>query len=265
MGKSLRVYLRLLACYARVNLTGALEYRASFFMQAIGMALSNSTFIFFWWIVFSALQGRIGGYSFDDMMFVWAVNASAFGLAHVVFGNCTQISGIIQSGELDVFLLQPKNVLLSLLCSHTSLSAWGDLAYGVILMAITQSGAMAWLVFVLATLIGALLIAAIGVSAHTLTFFWGDASTLAGMIPEFTLNFSLYPPGIFPKVIKVLMYTVIPAGLVVHLPLTLLRQFRWELLLALLAGSLLYCALACLFFYKGLKRYASGNLIGARM
>ena len=258
-------HLRLLGKYFRVNLTGALEYRASFFMQAFGMALSNSAFIFFWWIAFSMLQGRIGGYTFEDMMFVWACNASAFGLSHIVFGNANRLSRLILTGELDTFLLQPKNVLLSALCARTSLASWGDLAYGVILMVLTQRGASAWVMFVLATMIGSLLITAIAVSAHSMTFFWGDASAFGGMAQEFTLNFSLYPPGIFPGVVRALMYTVMPAGLVAHLPLTLARAFRWELMGALLAGSFVYCGLACLLFYRGLRRYASGNLLITRL
>lgn len=262
---SLRSHARLFVRYVRLNLLGALEYRASFLMQAFSMALSNSAFIFFWWIAFSALQGRIGGYTFEDMMFVWSVTSSAFGLSHVLFGNAGRLSQLILTGELDTYLLQPKNVLLNMLCAHTSLAAWGDFAYGFVLMALTQRGLQVWAVFVLATAVGAVLITAIALSAHSLTFFIGNASVIGGMVQEFMLNFCLYPIGIFPLLVRVLMYTALPAALIVHLPLMLAHSFRFELLLVLLGGGAVYCGLACWIFYRGLRRYESGNLIVTRL
>jgi ABC-2 type transport system permease protein len=57
-------HLKIILRYFQVNLASAVEYRASFLMQAFGMALSNATFVFFWWVAFSQVGGRIGGYDF---------------------------------------------------------------------------------------------------------------------------------------------------------------------------------------------------------
>ena len=122
--------------YFRVNLIAALEYRASFVSQAFGMALSNGAFVFFWWIAFAQIGGTIGGYGFRDVMFVWAVASSAIGLSFVFFANVNQLTRLIVTGELDTFLLQPCNLLVNFACARTSLSSWGDLAYGFVLMAL---------------------------------------------------------------------------------------------------------------------------------
>ena len=58
----MRKHLRIFACYFRLNLASALEYRASFFTQAFGMALSNSSFIFFWWVAFGQIGSSIADY-----------------------------------------------------------------------------------------------------------------------------------------------------------------------------------------------------------
>ena len=155
--------------YFRVNLIAALEYRASFVSQAFGMALSNGAFVFFWWIAFAQIGGTIGGYGFRDVMFVWAVASSAIGLSFVFFANVNQLTRLIVTGELDTFLLQPCNLLVNFACARTSLSSWGDLAYGFVLMALTQGAdGRAWGFFLLGVLIGAVLMAAIGLTAHTL-------------------------------------------------------------------------------------------------
>jgi ABC-2 type transport system permease protein len=243
-----------------------MEYRSSFFLQAFGMAISNGTFVFFWWIAFTQIGGHIGGYDFKDVMFIWALTSSAFGASNILFANMTRITSIIVSGELDTFLLQPKDALISLLCSRTALSAWGDLIYGFVLMALTQgSNGMAWLMFLIGIVIGGLLMTAVSVTAHTFAFYFGDASLFGGMALEFIINFCIYPEGIYRGVVRVLMLSVIPASFIVHMPLKLARSFDPVTLIILLAFSALYCFMSYKFFYHGLKKYESGNLIITRM
>lgn len=102
-----------------------MEYRGSFLLQAFGMALSNGSFVFFWWIAFQQIKGTIGGYDFRDVMFIWAAASSAYGASHILFANMNAITRLIATGELDTFLVQPKDTLINLLCARTSLSAWG--------------------------------------------------------------------------------------------------------------------------------------------
>lgn len=257
---------QLILLYFKVNLASAMEYRGSFLLQAFGMAISNATFVFFWWIAFAQVGGHIGGYSFNDVMFIWALCSSAFGFAHIFFGNLNYITRIIVSGELDTFLLQPKDILISLLCAKTSLSAWGDLAYGFVLLSLTWGADLAaWGIFLAGILIGGLLMTAIAVIAHTFTFFLGDASLVGGMALEFIINFCIYPEGIYRGFVRALMYTAIPAAFIVHIPLRLAIKFDLVWVLILLGASVLYCSTAYFFFCHGLKKYESGNLIITRM
>jgi ABC-2 type transport system permease protein len=252
--------------YLQVNLTSAMEYRSSFFMQAFGMALSNATFVFFWWVAFSQIGGQIGGYDFQDVMFIWALSSSAFGLSNVLYANVSQLTRLIVTGELDTFLLQPCNLLMNVCCAKTSLSAYGDLLYGIVLLALTQGGnATAWMIFALAVPVGALLITAVGLTAHSLTFFFGDASFAGSMSVEFIINFCIYPEGIYQKFVRGLMYSVIPAAFIVHVPLRLARSFSPIWLFIWLSASAAYCGFAVWFFYRGLRKYESGNMIVTRL
>jgi len=264
--KRFTTILRLIGLYFKVNLASAMEYRSSFLLQAFGMVLSNGTFVFFWWIAFQQIGGRIGGYDFRDVMFIWAVTSSAFGASNILFANMNAITRLIITGELDTFLLQPQNVLINLLCAKTTLSAWGDLAYGFILMALTHgTDWMAWGMFLIGIVIGGMLMTAISVSAHTFTFYFGDASLIGGMALEFVINFCIYPEGIYRGFVRAMMMTVIPASFIVHVPLKLARNFDIRWMALLFAVSALYCFLSYRFFYHGLKRYESGNLIITRM
>ena len=262
----MKKHLKIFTCYFRLNLASALEYRASFFSQAFGMALSNSSFIFFWWIAFRQIGGSIAGYTFEDVLFIWAVTSSAYGVAHVLFSNASRLTGLIVTGELDTFLLQPCNILLNILCARTSLDAYGDLIYGFVIMFIFHAGnPAAWLWFFTGIVIGGLLFTAISLTAHTLSFYWGDTSVIEQMATEFAINFSIYPDKIFAPAIRALMFSVLPTGLAVHIPLRLMVGASPWLALASLGGAAVYCAASGCFFYRGLRRYESGNVIVTRL
>jgi len=261
----MKKHLKVFACYFRLNLASTLEYRASFFTQAFGMALSNSAFIFFWWIAFGQIGGSIAGYGFEDVIFIWAVTSSAFGLANVLFTNASRLTSLVVTGELDTFMLQPCNILVNILCAKTSLSAYGDLIYGFVLMSIFHlTNLTAWLWFLSGILIGCLVFTAIAVTAHTLSFYIGDATIIGNMALEFAINFSIYPDKIFAPAVRALMYSVIPMGFAVHLPLRLIEGFSPLLTLVALGGAIIYSVLSCGFFYRGLRRYESGNVIVTR-
>jgi ABC-2 type transport system permease protein len=264
--KQIRKHLSIMLCYFRLNLAGAMEYRASFLTQAFGMALSNSSFIFFWYIAFSQLGGSIAGYSFKDILFIWAVSSSAFGLGFILFANAGYLTQLIVTGELDTFLLQPCSVLCNVICARTNLSAWGDLLYGLVLMIMVYgANGAAWIAFIAGVLIGALVMTAIILCAHSLSFFWGNASMAGQLATEFMLSFSVYPEKIYAPAIRALMYSIIPIGFAVHVPLRLFHSFSPGLAAIALAASLAYCALAGAFFYRGLRRYESGNVIVTRL
>jgi ABC-2 type transport system permease protein len=266
MFREVKRSLRLIGRYFLVNLSSAIEYRSSFLIQTFGMALNNATFIFFWWVAFDKVGGLIGGYDFSDVMFIWALASSSYGLSMVVFGNVRDLNRLIVTGELDTFLLQPRPALINAAAARMQVSAWGDFLYGIALLVLTQpQTAGLWLQFALYIVTGALLIAAIQATAGTLAFYLGNASMLQQLALELTVNFTIYPESIFNLAVRVIIHTILPAAFIVHIPLALVRDFDARLFLILLAVTSAYCAFALWFFGRGLRRYESGNLIVTRM
>lgn len=76
------------------------------------------------------------------------------------------------------------------------------------------------------------------------------------------ISFSTYPMDIFNGAVRLLLFTIIPAGFVSFIPLQLLRQFAWPLMGALTGFTLVFGALGVGMFQWGLRRYESGNLLG---
>ena len=260
--KILKIFIR----YFKLNLASQIEYRVSFIVQVFGMILNNASFIFFWWVAFEITENDIAGYTMRDVMFIWAIASSAFGLVFILFYNVNRISQLIITGELDTYLLQPIPVLVNILGAGTQVSAWGDFIYGwVILFIFWGLNINAILIFILATIIGAFVFTGVLIMVHTITFYIGNAQMIVSSAFEFMVSFSIYPEGIFKGAIRLVIYSLLPAAFVTHIPLRLVNDFSIMTLIMWIVCSFLYFTVACWFFYKGLKKYESGNLIITRM
>lgn len=258
-------YLKLLWIFLKFNLSAAMEYRVSFIVQVVGMMLNNASFIFFWWIIFEKIP-NIAGYTMKDVMFLWALSSSTFGLAFVLFGNINRVTNIIVNGELDTYLLQPRDVYFTMLSTHSKTSAWGDFFYGIILFVIIYGFSPEKLIlFGLFTILGSLVFGTTLVIFHSLTFYIGNASGIANAVFEFMITFTLYPEGIYKGAVKWIIYTILPAGFIVFLPYNIMQAFNWGSFGILVIFDILYIILGYLIFNRGLKNYESGNLITTKM
>jgi ABC-2 type transport system permease protein len=257
--------LRLIGYYFKFNISSVMEYRVSFLLQSFGMILNNSAFIFFWWILFNNVSS-IGGYGFKDEMLLWAISSTSYGICFVVFGNVNQITRMILNGELDTYLLQPKDPLVNIACSKTIVSAWGDTLYGVILFFILRGfDFKGFLLFLLFCITGALMFACVLVTFHSLSFYAGNVEALSQLATEFLITFGIYPEGIFNNAVKYILYTVIPVGFMVYFPARVINGFSPLLLLGVCGAALVWIIIAYSLFYHGLKKYESGNLIISRL
>jgi ABC-2 type transport system permease protein len=257
--------LRLFGHYVRFNLRAGMEYRASFVTQVLGMVLNNASFIIFWLILYSHL-GNIRGYGFNDVMFLWALSAVGFGFAGVFLGNAGSLSRSIYTADLDVYLLQPKGVLSNFLFSRMSVSAWGDILYGLVLFAVTQPVAPDRVaLFLLFSVLLTAVLTALRVLYHSLTFFLGNAEEFATMASDLVLNFALYPGSVFQGPVSLILHSLIPAALVAYIPVELFKLFDLQRLLLLIAADAIVVAAAWGVFRLGLRVYESGSRMGARM
>lgn len=262
--KKIPSFLRFLGAVYTVNFRSALEYRTNFFLQLFGMMLNNASFALFWLALLDR-TGPLGGYGFREVMFLWSLGPASFGLAHIFCGNIARLSTLIQNGDLDVYLLQPRNPHLHVLISRSDTSAWGDLLYGLLVMAFLAPDPQGWALFLILCLSGGVIFTASYSLVHSLTFWWGGASGLFRAFQEFILSFSLYPETIFPGPMKWVLYSLVPAGFLAFLPLEAFRTQNLSLVPLIVAAAAGYAALSAWVFRAGLRRYESGNLVGSRL
>lgn len=262
--RQLRIEVVFVAAYVRANLRAALEYRFAFWASVLSMILNDLMWIVFWSIFFTRFPA-VRGYDLRDVLTIWAVAAFGFGLALGVFGNCWRYATLVADGRLDFYLVLPRPALLHVLVSHMQVSAWGDALFGLALyVAIVRPGPAELLAFLGVGLVVGVLITAFSTLTSALAFWLGQAQGLADQLNQALIMFGTYPTTLFTGLVRVLLFTAIPAGFIAYVPVRFLREWEPWQLGALLGGTLLYGVLAVVVFQRGLRQYESGNLLAMR-
>jgi ABC-2 type transport system permease protein len=261
MIRSLVNYLRLAATYVHFNLKAQLEYRGAFFSQVASMFVNDGAWVAFWILFFERFP-VLHGWNLTDVIALWAIVTAGYGLAFGIMGNAVQLAACIVQGEIDAWLLQPRAVLPHMLLGRSSPTAWGDALFGyVVYVGFVRPDLPHVVTFLVLSVAVAVAFVGFGILSGSLSFFIGNASALADQWRSTLISFSTYPPTLFRGAVKIVLYTVIPAGFASYLPVEALR--RMSLLYALLSvgGALALLGAGTAAFYLGLRRYESGNLV----
>ena len=255
---------KVLLLSVKYNIMREMTNHVTFLMNVLFMVLNNGTFIIQWLLLFQ-LKSDIGGYAFGDVIILWGLAAGTFGISHIFFDRAYELSELITNGKLDSFLVQPKNVLISVISSGTSSSAIGDLLYGYLVICIFRFSIVNLLLFTVLSVLGAIVLTAFSVIAGSISFWIVRGDILASNLNNAILHFSTYPDGIFKGIVRLILYTVIPVGFVNYLPLKVILHFDFITFLIVLGASVFIVFLAFVIFYRGLRRYSSSNLMIARI
>lgn len=238
--------------------------KTTFISNIIFMILNNSSMIVQWIVLFS-IKDNFGGYTLKHVILLIGISSSLYGFAHFFFEKSFKLSETINSGKLDAYIVQPKNILLSTITSDIQVSALGDLSFGLIAYFIYGFTIQSFILYCLFTITGGIILVCISVILHSLSFWFSNADAGADTFNGMMINISTYPDSIFKGIVKWLLFTIIPVGIANYIPVKVIVSFNPYLLLINVGVCLLFILLAFTIFYRGLKKYSSTNLMAARV
>ncbi len=248
----------------KYNIMRQMTNKVTFITNIVFMILNNASFIVQWFILFS-LKDEIGGYTMKEVILLWGMAASTFGVSHIVFDKAFELSDLIINGKLDTFLVQPKNVFLSVISSETEISAIGDLIYGYICLFLYGITIKRLILFTFFTITGAIILTSFASIVGSLSFWIVKGDLIADALTSVMVNFATYPGSIFKGGVKILLYTIIPVGIASYLPVDTILNFHLGSFIGIVIFSIVILVLAFYVFHKGLKRYSSSNLMSSRI
>lgn len=242
----------------KCNISAAVNDRKSFIIQTLFMFLNNFVWLGFWVILFyNSEGGNINGVTLNDIIGLWSVPTISYGICFFAFGGVENLSYMIANKELDNALTKPKHSLISAVTSSSNLSAMGDILYGLVLgLFAAEFNPLKYLLLLLISIVGAAGFLGISIIVNSFAFWFGDISKTVKMYTHnLLLTLTIYPKEMFTGVIKILMYTVIPAMYVAHIPVVLVTNFSFSLLLFELLVVTLILITSVKVYEKGLEKY----------
>lgn len=249
--QALSIYL----LQARAAIRISFADRANFWLQLGGMALNNG-FILVLWVLFFAGFRSIGGWRLPDVALLIGILAFTVGIAGVFAGGYRDMAAAILRGDIDQLLTQPRAVLPRLLARESIASAWGDVMTGVALLIMFADLHLSDLPMLILVLCGSLAVfLATGVLFASLAFWLRGARSFARDVVDFVILLSSYPGSIYSGPMKFVVYTFVPAGFVVLLPVAALRDRGPTDVMTIVAAAAVYAGLAIAAFMLGLRRY----------
>lgn len=247
------------------NIKAALALRGSFLMRCVMMFFNNLIIFINWWIVLQKVDS-IGGWKLAEMALLWGISASSFGLSVFLFGGTTELSRIINEGHLDNYLLQPREPLLQIISSRCLIGGLGDFISGIVLLFLSGYLSMKLLPAILLSIFLATIgLTATGVIFHCSAFWMKSAKEVSDSLWNYFISFSTYPGSIYRGVVRVALYSLIPAGFFAIMPVEIISKANYQGLFLLTVVTAVYVFLAFGLFRLGLRRYESGSAIRVRI
>ncbi|MCA9940438.1 MAG: ABC-2 family transporter protein [Anaerolineales bacterium] len=249
-----------------VNLASAMEYRVSFITQILGMFLNNGIYFIFWLLFFDKF-GTVRGYNIREIYLLFGMVALGHGLGAMFAGNIgSALAQTIAQGRLDYYLPLPRSLLTHVIFSRMTISAIGDVTFGLFAYLFTgRFHPVEMVLFLVSAVLAAGIFVSYGILAGSLAFFMGNAQQISMQATNAIITFALYPNTLFSGATRLLLYTLIPAAFVGAVPVTIVTERNGLLLLGLAAGVVFFGALATGVFYLGLRRYESGSAINVNL
>ncbi len=256
-------YLRFLKTQYKQNVAELLEYPVSFLGEVTAMMASHFTFLWAWYIVFSAFN-TINGWEYLDLVTVICILRLADGTAGIFFGGKGSIAKSIEDCSLDLYLTLPINEILHLLVRRSGPGAFGHIIMSLSLMVIFIPSA-SWLWVLFFSIWGIFIILGTQILAASVTFWIGRDIRLEHLMHMSLLSFGGYPSSVFSGFTRLALLTVLPLLFIGGIPAGIIRSFDWQLTITTVIVALAYFTLSIAVFYKGLRRYESGSLITVRL
>lgn len=266
-GMSLSVvgkYLRLTWDIKKLVLSTAMSYRASFLVQVFGMFFNDSAWMVLWYIFFQSFPS-VNGWGFHEMIILYAFGTLVYAFCEFPCDGVSELSKYIVTGQLDLYLTGPKNVLWSLSVGKSDISALGDGLFGLVLIIYAYGLAplkIIWFLFI--ALLAAILFFDFMLIIQSMAFWFGDIEDAAKRLTHMLLSFMFYPQAVFTGVLKIIMMTLLPAFFIITVPTALIMEFSWLYFSIFICSIIIGTAFALWIFNKGLARYESGNLMTTR-
>ena len=245
----------------QANFKLSLTFRLSFLSTLIVIFMKQVFFLTTWNFFFNKYRS-IHGWDFNDMLAMYGIVTFAIGFVELFFYGLKDLPRIVETQQLDIFLLQPKNLILNIAISKGNLGGIAEMFLGIFLLAYSQH-LYSWKIPLILPL-AILFIFSLYLYLGSIAFFLRNST---GFIYELYQNATIMatqPNSAYNGLFWMIALTFLPTAYISYFPIEYLRTGVWVHLLYAISGGIVFFLVACWLFRLGLKRYESGYAIAQR-
>ena len=255
----MKLYLKFIA----IQLKSQMQYKASFFMTAVGQFLISFSAFLGVYFMLSRFHS-VKGFEFSEILICFSVVLTSFAISECFVRGFDVFPRLIQSGNLDRILLRPRNEVFQVLTSNIEFTRFGRLLQALLMLAyaVPTSG-IVWsfdkIMTVVIMIIGGIAVfSSLFVLYAGISFFTVEGLEFMNIFTDGTKEFGKYPVSIYGKGILKFYTYVVPIALFQYYPFLYLvgRSDSIGLIFLPLLGFLFMIPCYC-FFRFGLRRYKS--------
>jgi len=222
--------------------------------------------MFITWIILFHQFKEINGWGVGHMMLMEGIVVGAYSIYAFCFRGVAEVlAGQIERGELDTFILQPRNILLNLAGSRSHPAALGDVITGFVFLFWSGMTTFQTLpLILLSVIVGFLTFLSLGIFVGSLAFYMKDVEGWGQQIINIFIHVGNQPGSIYTGDVRLFLTFVFPVGLITFMPIEMITNPTFSGIFAFVGLIAMFFSASIWFFYRGLKRYESGNIFGVR-
>jgi ABC-2 type transport system permease protein len=211
-------------------LRSQLTYRVSFALDCLGQVFAQATELIAILVLFSRTSS-LGGFTSGEVLLIYALASTAFGLADLVVGELDALPNYIRKGTFDVLLLRPLGTLPQMLTSDVELRRLGRAAVGLAVLGyVLSTTEIQWtaaklLLVTITPVAGAVILGSVWVASTAVSFWLVDGREMSNAVTYGSNLFTSYPLTVFSGWLRRLLAFVVPGAFVAYYPdLALLQR-----------------------------------------
>jgi ABC-2 type transport system permease protein len=199
-----------------------MQYRVDFIISSIGMFFSSLATLAVFWVLFNSIT-NLAGWTFMEMVFIYAFYMIAISPMQILFDNIWQIRFHVQQGTFLKYYFRPLNMMFYYMSEMFDLKGLTQLVAGIVLLIYSSVQlSLTWtfgrFVLLIVTLLTAALVQiSITVIAGCAAFWVLDSYPVLGLAWKLR-EFAPYPMSIFDGAFRFTFTYILPIGFVAFYP-----------------------------------------------
>lgn len=266
MIKKIKFHLSIYKYFVKMDVKRIGLYPVDFVLGNLGFFLDTISNLFVLYIIMSTTKvlGEFNGY---QMLFFYSFLMLSGALFEMFFVTVLEVPYMIHTGELDIFLLRPLNILFQFVVFELDEETVFEaiFAAGLLAFSISQMENTWHLVFfikLIGYLISSVLVRyGIYLMLSSLSFWWISTDGLKSILWEIS-QLSNYPLSIYPMLLKVLLI-VVPFSFVGYFPVKDLlfshNLYTMATFVNLFVGIFVFSIVYLTIWRWGLSKYRSAG------